>query len=96
MLPIKTISYILMEKAQPEYYLDVYKEGISEGTLTEDFTLEETPAQVSVIPEGYVFVMGDNRRYSRDSRQIGLVAMDEIIGSTSIIFWPLNEMSIVK
>ncbi|MDX1770842.1 MAG: signal peptidase I, partial [Planococcaceae bacterium] len=29
-------------------------------------------------------------------RHIGVVSMDEIIGSTSVIFWPPNEISIVK
>jgi signal peptidase I len=82
-------------KPQEEPYLKPYKKEIIEGTLTEDFTLEEI-AQVSVIPEGYVFVMGDNRRYSKDSRMIGLVSMEEIIGSTNVIFWPPNEMGLVE
>ncbi|MFX3674126.1 MAG: signal peptidase I [Paenisporosarcina sp.] len=81
--------------AIPEPYLDKYKAEITSGTLTENFTLEEY-TQMSVIPEGYVFVMGDNRLNSTDSRTIGVVPMDEIIGSTSVIFWPLNEMSIIK
>lgn len=83
-------------KPQAEPYLTPFRNEINEGTLTEDFTLEETPAQVSVIPEGYVFVLGDNRRYSKDSRHIGLISMEEIIGNTSIIFWPPNEMGLVK
>ena len=82
-------------KAQPEPYLEPYKEEITEGTLTEDFTLEEI-TQMEVVPEGYVFVMGDNRRRSKDSRIIGVVSMDEIIGNTSFIFWPPNEMGLVE
>ncbi|WP_017380842.1 signal peptidase I [Paenisporosarcina sp. TG-14] len=82
-------------KPQPEPYLETYKSKINEGTLTEDFTLEER-TEMSVIPDGYVFVMGDNRRYSKDSRLIGVISMEEIIGSTSLIFWPPNEMGLVK
>lgn len=33
-----------------------------------------------VIPEGYYFILGDNRRNSRDSRSIGLVSKDDILG----------------
>ncbi len=77
-----------------EPYLDEYKQGIS-GTLTEDFTLEDI-ANESVIPEGYVFVMGDNRRASKDSRHIGLVSTEEVIGNTNFVFWPVDEAGIVN
>jgi signal peptidase I len=80
---------------QEEPYLDSKKVQLTSGTLTEDFTLEER-AKVSVIPEGFVFVMGDNRRESLDSRELGLVSMDEIIGDTSVIFWPLKQIGIVQ
>lgn len=83
-------------KAIPEPYLDQYKSEITEGSLTDDFTLAETAAQVDKIPEGYIFVMGDNRRYSKDSRLIGLVAIDEIIGNTNLVFWPFDEIGFVK
>lgn len=78
-----------------EPYLDQYKSEITEGTLTDDFTLEEI-TQKPEIPEGYIFVMGDNRRYSKDSRHIGLVKIDEVIGNTNIVFWPLNEIGLIK
>ncbi|MGI2327211.1 signal peptidase I [Planococcus sp. YIM B11945] len=77
-----------------EPYLDEYKKGVT-GTLTEDFTLEEKIGQ-STIPEGYIFVMGDNRRASKDSRMIGAVKIDEVIGSTSFVFWPMAEAGIVN
>lgn len=79
-----------------EPYLDAYKAEISEGNLTGDFSLKDIDPSLDVIPEGYVFVMGDNRRFSKDSRHIGIVDQNEIIGNTNIIFWPLNEIEIVK
>ncbi len=33
-----------------------------------------------VIPEDYVFVMGDNRNHSKDSREIGIVPINHILG----------------
>ncbi|MFL6559772.1 MAG: signal peptidase I, partial [Bacillus sp. (in: firmicutes)] len=46
-------------------------------------------------PKGEVFVMGDNRRFSKDSRHIGTVSFDKIIGKTSFVYWPLNDAHIV-
>lgn len=100
-LPGDTIEYkddqlYINGKAYDEPYLDEYKSQITEGTLTQDFTLQEIDPTIDVIPEGYVFVMGDNRRYSKDSRHIGIVSQDKLIGNTSIIFWPIGDIKIVK
>ena len=80
---------------QEEPYLESNKSQVNGGTLTEDFTLEERTGE-KVIPEGYLFVMGDNRRNSTDSRLIGLVPLEEVIGKTNIIFWPLKEIGMIE
>lgn len=42
--------------------------------------MEYTSSKKIVVPEGHVFVMGDNRNYSKDSRHIGFVPLDHVIG----------------
>jgi len=47
------------------------------------------------IPEGQIFIMGDNRPNSRDSRDIGPVPIDSIIGRGWFVYWPINEFQLL-
>ncbi|QVK18949.1 signal peptidase I [Mycoplasmatota bacterium] len=43
------------------------------------------------IPKGYYLVLGDNRNNSTDSRMIGLISEDRVIGKAKFIFYPFNR-----
>ncbi len=48
------------------------------------------------IPKGCYFVMGDNRGDSIDSRIIGPVKKDNILGTTKLIIFPISDIGIAK
>lgn len=88
--------YIDGEKMD-EPFLNGEKERLQSGeTLTDDFLLEELPGENQTIPDGYVLVLGDNRQNSTDSRTLGLISEEQIVGKTNLVYWPLDRFHILK
>ena len=48
-----------------------------------------------VVPSDHVFILGDNRGNSRDSRAIGPVPVDSIKGRVWFVYWPLDQVRLV-
>ena len=43
-----------------------------------------------IVPDGYIFAMGDNRPQSTDCRSFGCIPISKIEGKVAFRFWPLN------
>ena len=62
----------------------------------EPYILEKTLSDYpeATVPEGHIFVMGDNRNNSEDSRfaDVGFVPYELVKGKAVLVFWPLDNM----
>jgi signal peptidase I len=69
------------------YVNDVRQEEkyVPDGALTDG--LPKT-----VVPKGMLWVMGDNREDSADSRYFGAIEQDTVVGKADLLIWPVNEL----
>lgn len=48
-----------------------------------------------VVPSGYIYVLGDNRSKSADSRRFGCIPIKKIQGKVVLRWWPVNKIKII-
>mgnify|MGYP002509770300 FL=1 len=79
---------------------NVYVNG---GMIDEPYLAEKSPGKCDLefpceVPEGMVFVLGDNRAISVDSRirSIGCVEENQIVGKTAFRVWPPDRMGVMR
>lgn len=60
------------------------------GQLLEETYIAEAPRYSGewVVTEGFLFVLGDNRNNSNDSKDWGLLPQENVVGKAVLIYWP--------
>ncbi len=68
---------------------------VNQQLMNEPYILSKTRGDypLTTVPEGHIFVMGDNRNNSEDSRfaDVGFVPYNLIKGKAVLVFWPWDE-----
>ena len=77
--------------------------SVNDVKLDEPYITEKAFGECNVslpfkVPLSKVFVMGDNRSASVDSRhtEVGCISQEQIIGKLILRIWPLGDISVVK
>lgn len=92
--------------ASPGDWVDIAEDGtvsVNGEILDEPYVKQKDFGKTNIdlpyqVPESKIFVMGDNRKVSIDSRntQVGCVAKDKILGHLKMKLWPLSHAGLVK
>ena len=80
--------YINRKRLDENKYLDPSVKTYGGSFLEENETV--------TVPQGNFFVFGDNRSYSSDSREWGLVPKKNIIGTSFFVYWPLSSAGVLQ
>ena len=68
---------------------------VNAALLNEPYILSKTRGNypLATVPDGHIFVIGDNRNNSEDSRfaDVGFVPFDLIKGKAMLVFWPVSQ-----
>ena len=92
--------------AGPGDWVDIGEDGtvyVNGESLDEPYLANKAFGECNLelpyqVPESRIFVMGDNRSVSVDSRNtaVGCVAEEQIVGKVLLRIWPLSELSVIS
>ncbi|EGP5687578.1 signal peptidase I [Enterococcus faecium] len=100
-LPGENVSYqndqlkINGKVVKEPYLTKNMKSDHANASYTTDFILQELTGQ-SKLPEDSYFVLGDNRRVSKDSRSFGTINKTDILGKARFVYYPLDEIKWIQ
>lgn len=104
-LEIGKDSYIKRVIALPGEHVEI-KDGkvyINKQELDEPYLQDRIVTSVEgpgfddfIVPENYIFAMGDNRNNSTDCREFGCIPLEKIESVVAIRIWPLNVFGKVR
>jgi signal peptidase I len=80
---VRNCTVLIDGRVLNEPYLD--PEVVTQTDCGGDYVLN------GVVPDDHVFVMGDNRGGSQDSRVIGPISEDDLVGRAFVVFWPQSH-----
>lgn len=69
---------------------------LKEEYLSKDVLTESTVFTDFIVPEGYIFAMGDNRGKSTDCRDLGCIPLNKVEGIVVFRFWPVSLLGKIK
>ena len=102
---MNTTSYIKRVIGLPGDHIEIKNKGVyRNGTRLEESYLDPGTVTDSVdgcftdivVPDGYIYVLGDNREVSGDSRRFGCIPIDKIEGKAVFRFWPFNKIGSIN
>ncbi len=89
-------QHVDIDYAENAVYVD--GEKLDEPYIAEPMEQPQSPNTITSIDlqEGELFLMGDNRNNSQDSRYIGAVKKEDLVGRAVLRFWPFGSFGGVK
>lgn len=84
---------VYVSNSEGKFYLDEYY--LAKDTCTRGGS-QITEGRALKIPDGYYVALGDNREVSLDTRNLGLITENDIVGRVAFRFWPIDKIGFVK